>query len=159
MKDLLSQNLNQLKGFRENRVTVVADKLDIFPQKETDWCRQPAGAPRTQITTIYQTRRHYLGKKVKSDEFSEMFQTASDPLPPHFRKIIWQILYPDNHFLPSETPLSGRKKKVTTTRPHNHVPVSNQLDSNLKYIFEGFSPELFLGVARYMWKTQEKIGA
>ena len=66
--------------------------------------------------------------------------------------------YPDNHYLPNETPLYG-EKKVTTTRPHNHVPVSNQLDSNLKYIFEGFSPELFLGVARYMWKTQEKIGA
>ena len=33
-KDFLSQN--QLKGFCENRVTVVADKLDIFPQKETD---------------------------------------------------------------------------------------------------------------------------
>ena len=59
-----SQNLNQLKGFWENRVTVVADKLDIFPQKETDWCRQPAGC------------------------------TA----------------YPDNHYLPNETPLSGKKR-------------------------------------------------
>ena len=88
-----SQNLNQLKGFWENRVTVVADKLDIFPQKETDWCRQPAGC------------------------------TA----------------YPDNHYLPNETPLSG-KKKVTTTRPHNQVLLSNQIEATLKYILKVSNP-------------------
>ena len=133
----LSQNLNQLKGFWENRVTVVADKLDIFPQKETDWCRQPAGAPRTQITTIYQTRRHNLEKRLNQMNFRKKSKGPLTPHPPspHFRKIVLQILYQDNHYLSNESPLS--EKKVTTNRPHNQVLLSNQIDWTLNYIFEG----------------------
>ena len=35
------------------------------------------------------------GPATKSDEFSEKFQTAFDPPPPHFRKIILQIFSPN----------------------------------------------------------------
>ena len=42
-KNVICQHsrLQSIKGFCLKARAVVADKLDVFPQKETDWCRQP----------------------------------------------------------------------------------------------------------------------